>query len=329
MKQKKSILAVILSLIFSISFLSGNVFAYKESDLKKFLADDRGECENCDLSNANLKGIKKIQSFLLGSNLSGADLSGSDFSRSNLVGVNLIGANLRGTNLSKAYLTDANLTGANLTGTNLTGANLEGAIRTGDVVDSPEEIEEAKKEEERKKRLAKEKELAREIARKKKEEERKNSLAKQEGYKDIKFGMSFDEIRGTGACAAFGNAGGPVIYEMGENCYEIAGNKTSIYFYFDEGGLSVINIHIGKYRSALYKKLVGAIGKKYKEKYRLTKEQVRDNGGNRITYFENAKITLTQETNSYWGYDTIFLYYSYAEHPTFKKFASKISSDDF
>ena len=63
MKQKKSILAVIFSLIFSIFFLSGEMFAYKESDLKKL--KDTNECIGCDLSKANLKGA----------NLKGADLS--------------------------------------------------------------------------------------------------------------------------------------------------------------------------------------------------------------------------------------------------------------
>ena len=79
MKQKKSILAVIFSLIFSIFFLSGEMFAYKESDLKKL--KDTNECIGCDLSKANLKG---------------ANLSGTDLSYANLNGANLSGAIMEG-----------------------------------------------------------------------------------------------------------------------------------------------------------------------------------------------------------------------------------------
>ena len=84
MKQKKSILAVIFSLIFSIFFLSGEMFAYKESDLKKL--KDTNECIGCDLSKANLKGA----------NLKGANLSGTDLSYANLNGANLSGAIMEG-----------------------------------------------------------------------------------------------------------------------------------------------------------------------------------------------------------------------------------------
>ena len=97
MKQNKSVQIIFLSLIFSIFFLSEQLFAYKESDLKKLKSTK--SCPKCDLTDLNLSGA----------NLSGANLSGS-----NLSGANLSGANLSEANLSEANLKEVNLTGANL-----------------------------------------------------------------------------------------------------------------------------------------------------------------------------------------------------------------------
>ena len=102
MKQNKSVQIIFLSLILSCFFLSGEVFAYKKSDLKKF--KNTKKCIKCDLTDLNLSG----------SNLSGSNLSGVNLSGSNLGGANLSGANLSGANLSEANLKEVNLTGANL-----------------------------------------------------------------------------------------------------------------------------------------------------------------------------------------------------------------------
>ena len=74
-----------------------------------------------------------------------------------------------------------------------------------------------------------------------------------------------------------------------------------------------------------YKKLASDFGKKYKEKYRLTIEQsIGLNKGNLITFFEDARVTLVQKDNG------INLYYTKAEHPTYKIYSPKdISSDEF
>ncbi len=143
-----------------------------------------------------------------------------------------------------------------------------------------------------------------------------------EGYKDFKFGMTREQIKATGVCENFDNLGG-------QSCYKIAGKKRDIYFTYDYGGLSVIRVYLGKYRSAFYKKLVSGIGKKYKEKYRLTMEQALGNNGNNITYFENARITLVQEDVGGGAYNVINLYYTKEEHPTFKTFAADVTGDDF
>ena len=99
MKQNKSVLIIFLSLILSCFFLSGEVFAYKKSDLKKF--KNTKKCIKCDLTDVNLSG----------SNLSGSNLSESDLSGSNLSGVNLSGVNLSGVNLSGVNLSGVNLSG--------------------------------------------------------------------------------------------------------------------------------------------------------------------------------------------------------------------------
>ena len=87
MKQSKSVQIIFLSLILSCFFLSGEVFAYKKSDLKKF--KNTKKCIKCDLTDLNLSG-----SNLSGSNLSGSNLSGANLSETNLKEVNLTYANL-------------------------------------------------------------------------------------------------------------------------------------------------------------------------------------------------------------------------------------------
>jgi len=102
MKQNKSVQIIFLSLILSCFFLSGEVFAYKKSDLKKF--KNTKKCIKCDLTDLNLSG----------SNLSGANLSGANLSGANLSGANLSGANLSEANLKEVNLKEVNLTYANL-----------------------------------------------------------------------------------------------------------------------------------------------------------------------------------------------------------------------
>jgi len=82
MKQNKSVQIIFLSLILSCFFLSGEVFANKESDLKKLKSTK--SCPKCDLTDLNLGGA----------NLSGANLSGANLSGANLKEVNLTYANL-------------------------------------------------------------------------------------------------------------------------------------------------------------------------------------------------------------------------------------------
>ncbi|BAY51314.1 hypothetical protein NIES2134_110980 [Thermostichus vulcanus NIES-2134] len=80
-----------------------------------------GNCPNCDLSYARLRGR----------NLQGADLRGANLNAANLRGANLSGANLSGAVLNHADLTKANLTNANLTGASLLITRLDQALLGG------------------------------------------------------------------------------------------------------------------------------------------------------------------------------------------------------
>ncbi|XFA73910.1 pentapeptide repeat-containing protein [Thermosynechococcaceae cyanobacterium Okahandja] len=80
-----------------------------------------GNCPNCNLSYARLRGR----------NLQGADLRGANLNAANLRGANLSRANLTGATLNNADLTGANLTNANLTAANLLMTRLDRAILLG------------------------------------------------------------------------------------------------------------------------------------------------------------------------------------------------------
>ena len=127
MKQNKSVLIIFLSLILSCFFLSGEVFAYKKSDLKKLR--DTKKCIKCDLSGANLQYTN-----LNGANLSETNLNKANLNKANLNKANLNKANLNKANLRRALLTGADLRSANLNKAKLTGADLTGAILSGAIL---------------------------------------------------------------------------------------------------------------------------------------------------------------------------------------------------
>ena len=153
-----------------------------------------------------------------------------------------------------------------------------------------------------------------------------------EGFKDFKFGMTWNQIKATGVCKNWAFIFGGV----GTECYKVAGEKRYFYFSFEHWqkntdgsyaaqNLRRIGVALGKFMPSYYKKLASDLGKKYKEKYRLTIEQsIGLNKGNLITFFEDARVTLVQKDNG------INLYYTKAEHPTYKIYSPKdISSDEF
>jgi len=219
MKQNKSVQIIFLSLILSCFFLSGEVFAYKKSDLKKF--KNTKKCIKCDLTDLNLSG----------SNLSGSNLSGA----------NLSGANLSGANLSEANLKEVNLTYANLSEIIID----EKAFSTLDVsehtfMNKSTLAEETKKKKEqalRKKKeqaLRKKKEQAlrkkkEQALRKKKEKELRKKM--EDGYKDIKFNMDGETafiILKSKCSFAYKDMFEDYGKISGSQCYKIMGKKRSI-----------------------------------------------------------------------------------------------------
>ena len=144
--------------------------------------------------------------------------------------------------------------------------------------------------------------------------------------------MTWNQIKATGVCKNWAFIFGGV----GTECYKVAGEKRYFYFSFEHWqkntdgsyaaqNLRRIGVALGKFMPSYYKNLASDLGKKYKEKYRLTIEQsIGLNKGNMITFFEDARVTLVQKDNG------INLYYTKAEHPTYKIYSPKdISIDEF
>ncbi|MGK7906326.1 MAG: pentapeptide repeat-containing protein [Synechococcus sp.] len=98
---------------------------------------ETGTCTECDLQDANLRGVDLSYTNLSGSNLQRAklyregpvpaSLEGANLAESNLYLADLRLSNLRGTDFKGANLSFANLSGSDLRGANLQEADLRGA----------------------------------------------------------------------------------------------------------------------------------------------------------------------------------------------------------
>ena len=268
MKQNKSVQIIFLSLILSCFFLSGEVFAYKKSDLKKF--KNTKKCIKCDLTDLNLSG-----SNLSGSNLSGANLSGSNLGGSNLSGANLSGANLSGANLSETNLKEVNLTYANLSEIIID----EKAFSTLDVsehtfMNKSTLAEETKKKKEQALRKKKEQAL-----RKKKEQALRKKM--EDGYKDIKFNMDDETafiILKSKCSFAYKDKFEDYGKISGSQCYKIMGKKRSIELKFrhdcfnyddpcldkEPSDILMIEVSFSMIKENSLKTLLNSLNQKYK-----------------------------------------------------------------
>jgi len=292
MKQSKSVQIIFLCLSLSCFFLSGEVFAYKKSDLKKF--KNTKKCIKCDLTDLNLSGVN-----LSGVNLNGSNLSGSNLSGSNLSGANLSGANLSGANLSEANLKEVNLTGANLSEIIID----EKAFSTLDVsehtfMNKSTLAEETKKKKEqalRKKKeqaLRKKKEQAlrkkkEQALRKKKEQalrkKKEQALRKkmEDGYKDIKFNMDDETafiILKSKCSFAYKDKFEDYGKISGSQCYKIMGEKRSIELKFrhdcfnyddpcldkEPSDILMIEVSFSMIKENSLKTLLNSLNQKYK-----------------------------------------------------------------
>ena len=271
MKQNKSVQIIFLSLILSCFFLSGEVFAYKKSDLKKF--KNTKKCIKCDLTDLNLSG----------SNLSGSNLSGSNLSGSNLSGSNLSGANLSGVNLSEANLKEVNLTYANLSEIIID----EKAFSTLDVsehtfMNKSTLAEETKKKKEQALRKKKEQALRKkkeQALRKKKEKELRKKM--EDGYKDIKFNMDGETafiILKSKCSFAYKDKFEDYGKISGSQCYKIMGKERSIELKFrhdcfnyddpchdkEPSDILMIEVSFSMIKENSLKTLLNSLNQKYK-----------------------------------------------------------------
>ena len=90
---------------------------------------------NCDLSWANLRGLRLRNAILMRSNLSAANLAGADLSGAELMYVHFEIPDLVDADFSGASLTLTNFLGANLSGANLRDARFLGALFEDCVLD--------------------------------------------------------------------------------------------------------------------------------------------------------------------------------------------------
>ena len=95
------------------ALLGSAAIAANPADIQQLLQTNL--CENCDLSEANLRGLDLREAQLTGANLQGARLNFSDLSRAdlhqaNLQGAEISGTRFQGTNLQAADLSDAIVT---------------------------------------------------------------------------------------------------------------------------------------------------------------------------------------------------------------------------
>ena len=250
MKQSKSVQIIFLSLILSCFFLSGEVFAYKKSDLKKF--KNTKKCIKCDLTDLNLSG----------SNLSGSNLSGANLSGSNLSGANLSGANLSETNLKEVNLTYANLSEIIID---------EKAFSTLDVSEHTFMNKSTLAEETKKKKE--------QALRKKKEQALRKKM--EDGYKDIKFNMDDETafiILKSKCSFAYKDKFEDYGKISGSQCYKIMGKKRSIELKFrhdcinyddpcldkEPSDILMIEVSFSMIKENSLKTLLNSLNQKYK-----------------------------------------------------------------
>ena len=260
MKQNKSDLIIFLSLILSCFFLSGDVFAYKQSDLNKF--ENTRKCIKCDLTDLNLSRVNLSRVNLSGSNLSGSDLSESDLSGSNLSRVNLSGVNLNGSNLK-----DVNLTYANLSEIIID----EKAFSTLDFSEHTFMNKSTLAEETKKKKE--------QALRKKKEQALRKKM--EDGYKDIKFNMDGETafiILKSKCSFAYKDKFEDYGKISGSQCYKIMGEKRSIELKFrhdcfnyddpcldkEPSDILMIEVSFSMIKENSLKTLLNSLNQKYK-----------------------------------------------------------------
>ena len=249
MKQNKSVQIIFLSLILSCFFLSGVVFAYKESDLKKLKSTK--SCPKCDLTDLNL--------------------SGANLSETNLKEVNLTYANLSEIIIDeKAFST---LDVSEHTFMNKSTLAEETKKKKEQALRKKKEQALRKKKEQA---LRKKKEQA---LRKKKEKELRKKM--EDGYKDIKFNMDGETafiILKSKCSFAYKDKFEDYGKISGSQCYKIMGKKRSIELKFrhdcfnyddpcldkEPSDILMIEVSFSMIKENSLKTLLNSLNQKYK-----------------------------------------------------------------
>jgi uncharacterized protein YjbI with pentapeptide repeats len=123
--MKKRLVVIPLTTLFCLLVMASVVYGFDHTDVDKLM--ETKQCPRCDLSEANLGGLKVPGKDLDRANLSKANLNQADLSKTDMSGADLSGANLSGANLSEADLSGTDLSGADLSGADITKTNLDGA----------------------------------------------------------------------------------------------------------------------------------------------------------------------------------------------------------
>jgi len=141
-------LSLFFTVILAFGLFSTTASALNPKDVDILLTTKN--CDECDLSSANLNNkklrgasLKKSNlagAFLTRADLTGADLSGADLTDATLKIADLARANLNGANLDNAHFEGADLFQANLTNTNRDNTHFEGAYLVGTVLARHEEL---------------------------------------------------------------------------------------------------------------------------------------------------------------------------------------------
>ncbi len=121
----KIITAISLSLIAILGGLS--VAQAQDQSPVEQLRNSRS-CQDCNLSNVNLRGLDLSNTDLRGAILSNADLQEANLRGADLTGANLYLANLKNTNISTAQLNGSNLTGVKAEAADFSNADLSNAV---------------------------------------------------------------------------------------------------------------------------------------------------------------------------------------------------------
>lgn len=169
------------------------------------------------------------------------------------------------------------------------------------------------------------------------EKAKQERLRSVSGYKDIKFGMTIDDIKDLGVCSYWTES--LCTPSKSATCYEIGGERR--HFIFDvpkygkggNNGIHQIQIDLGTYTFESFNKLSNTIGKKYKKVF----SHVLDDGHALVCFNDNKIALRSSLTRS--KHPTkegcilekkMFVIYNDGPNKTCKMFApADVSSDDF